>query len=55
MMHVTRRRVLATGLAACLAIGVKAVAQTDPLPSWNEGPAKKAIVDFVAPAVPAAL
>jgi phosphoserine phosphatase len=22
--------------------------QTDPLPSWNEGPAKKAIVDFVA-------
>ncbi len=24
-----------------------APAQTDPLPSWNEGPAKKAIVDFV--------
>ncbi len=24
-----------------------ALAQTDPLPSWNEGPAKKAIVDFV--------
>ncbi len=24
-----------------------ALAQTDPLPSWNEGPAKKAIVEFV--------
>ena len=24
------------------------LAQTDPLPSWNDGPAKKAIVDFVA-------
>jgi hypothetical protein len=26
---------------------VQASAQTDPLPSWNEGAAKKAIVDFV--------
>ena len=25
-----------------------AVAQTDPLPSWNEGAAKKSIIDFVA-------
>jgi hypothetical protein len=25
----------------------QAYAQTDPLPSWNEGPAKKAIVEFV--------
>src|SRR5215510_5816843 len=24
-----------------------ALAQTDPLPSWNAGPAKKAIVEFV--------
>ena len=24
-----------------------AMAQTDPLPSWNDGPAKKAIIDFV--------
>jgi hypothetical protein len=23
------------------------VTQTDPLPSWNDGPAKQAIVDFV--------
>ena len=30
-------------LAAC----VHVQAQTDPLPSWNDGPAKKAIIDFV--------
>jgi hypothetical protein len=30
-----------------LAIGARATAQNDPLPSWNEGPAKKAIVEFV--------
>jgi phosphoglycolate phosphatase-like HAD superfamily hydrolase len=32
--------------AVMLAIS-PAMAQTDPLPSWNEGPAKKAIVEFV--------
>jgi hypothetical protein len=26
---------------------VQALAQTDPLPSWNEGQAKKAIIQFV--------
>jgi phosphoserine phosphatase len=30
-----------------LAVGVRASAQTDPLPSWNDGAAKKAIVEFV--------
>ena len=34
-------------LAALLAVGAQAYAQTDPLPSWNDGPAKKAIVEFV--------
>jgi phosphoglycolate phosphatase-like HAD superfamily hydrolase len=29
-------------------IGTPALAQTDPLPSWNEGAAKKSIADFVA-------
>ncbi len=29
-------------------VGVHAQAQSDPLPSWNDGPAKKAIVEFVA-------
>ena len=34
-------------LVALLAIGAQAFAQTDPLPSWNDGPAKRAIVAFV--------
>ena len=34
-------------LAALLAVGAQAYAQTDALPSWNDGPAKKAIVEFV--------
>ena len=34
-------------LAASLALVAPAFAETDPLPSWNDGPAKKAIVDFV--------
>jgi phosphoglycolate phosphatase-like HAD superfamily hydrolase len=38
-------RVLA--LAGLLALGTRAQAQTDSLPSWNDGAAKKAIVEFV--------
>ena len=34
-------------LVALLAISAQAFAQTDPLPSWNDGPAKQAIVAFV--------
>jgi phosphoglycolate phosphatase-like HAD superfamily hydrolase len=34
-------------LGAALAFSAQALAQTDPLPSWNDGPAKKAIVEFV--------
>jgi len=34
-------------LAVSLAISSLAIAATDPLPSWNDGPAKQAIVDFV--------
>ena len=30
-----------------LLVCAQAYAQTDPLPSWNDGPAKKAIVEFV--------
>lgn len=33
--------------AAALLFAAQALAQTDPLPSWNDGPAKKAIVEFV--------
>jgi len=44
------RRVLFAALATILVFGsgVPAWAQTDPLPSWNNGAAKQAIVDFVA-------
>ena len=38
--------VLALLVGAQLALA-QAPPQTDPLPSWNEGPAKQAIVDFV--------
>jgi phosphoglycolate phosphatase-like HAD superfamily hydrolase len=38
---------LTLALVATLAAGAQAVAQTDPLPSWNDGPAKQAIVGFV--------
>jgi len=34
-------------LAAGLALAAHALAQTDPLPSWNDGPAKQAIIKFV--------
>ena len=34
-------------LSALLALGLAAQAQTDPLPSWNDGAAKQAIVNFV--------
>jgi phosphoglycolate phosphatase-like HAD superfamily hydrolase len=34
-------------LAALLFVFGQAHAQTDPLPSWNDGPVKKAITDFV--------
>jgi phosphoglycolate phosphatase-like HAD superfamily hydrolase len=34
-------------LFSWLALSTQAFAQTDPLPTWNDGPAKQAIVDFV--------
>jgi hypothetical protein len=34
-------------LAALLVIGAQALAETDPLPSWNDGATKAAIVAFV--------
>jgi hypothetical protein len=40
-------RVLALALLAWLAVSAQALAETDPLPSWNDGPAKQAIVAFV--------
>src|SRR5208282_6087468 len=37
----------ALALGALIALAGTAQAQTDPLPSWNDGPAKQAIVRFV--------
>ncbi len=42
-----RRFGLLLALAVWLGLGMAALAQTDPLPSWNDGPAKKAILEFV--------
>ena len=42
---------VAKGVAAAamaLLVSLPALAQTDPLPSWNDGPTKQGIVDFVA-------
>ncbi len=48
-MKTTRRTFLnvAATLSTILLIGGTAFAQTDPLPSWNAGAAKKSIADFV--------
>src|SRR6186713_1399059 len=44
-----RRGFLVLGTAAgLLGGGASAVAQSDPLPSWNDGASKKAILDFVS-------
>src|SRR5215467_3363748 len=44
----TRRRLgVLLAVVASLWSSTQVFAQTDPLPSWNDGAAKKAIVDFV--------
>src|SRR5688572_5496021 len=46
-----RRRAFVPGLAAAtvvLASGMPSFGQADPLPSWNDGPVKRAILEFVA-------
>jgi phosphoglycolate phosphatase-like HAD superfamily hydrolase len=42
-----RLRVMPMTFLALLAASTQAIAQTDPLPSWNDGAPKKAIVAFV--------
>jgi phosphoserine phosphatase len=41
-------RSLGIALLAAVATATVATAQTDPLPSWNDGPSKRAILKFVA-------
>jgi phosphoglycolate phosphatase-like HAD superfamily hydrolase len=48
MIGLTRRMLFAAAAAMSLAGACPALAQPDPLPSWNNGKAKSAIVDFVA-------
>lgn len=45
MVAMRRCCLIAIAMGAILA---QAFAQVDPLPSWNDGPAKQAILDFVA-------
>ena len=40
-------RVMALALCALLLVVAQTHAQTDPLPSWNDGPAKQSIIQFV--------
>ena len=61
MMHALTRRSLLAAFAGCLLLLASPVARgeapaagteppaaaTDPLPSWNDGPTKTSIVDFV--------
>src|SRR5262245_10148944 len=42
-----RRRSLLVGFLALFLTAINPHAQTDPLPSWNDGPAKQRIVAFV--------
>lgn len=48
-MNIHRRLFLTSGLvlALGLTLGPPALAETDALPAWNDGPTKQAIVDFV--------
>lgn len=49
--HSIRRRRFIAGLLAAIALPAfpaGAIAQTDPLPSWNDGPVKTSITDFVS-------
>ena len=45
-IHLISRRIALLLCAVCLPV-LAARAQTDPLPSWNDGAAKQAIVAFV--------
>jgi phosphoserine phosphatase len=49
LVNIVRPILLVTWLAAnFVTVPYLALAQSDPLPSWNDGPAKKSVTDFVA-------
>jgi len=50
LLNILSRRLVSMaliGLALCGLGGLGALAQDDPLPSWNDGPTKQSIIDFV--------
>ena len=48
LLACTRRSLLIALVGVGICLSVSASAQTDPLPSWNDGAVKKSITDFVA-------
>jgi hypothetical protein len=48
-MEITRRDLIKASAAITVlgTLGRASAAAQDPLPSWNDGPSKKAILDFV--------
>ncbi len=47
MKMIHTRNLLATALVGALSLATTIARASDPLPSWNDGPAKQSIVDFV--------
>ena len=48
MIIASRYHIIAAALLAALAFTITTIARAaDPLPSWNDGPAKKSIITFV--------
>src|SRR5438552_17764632 len=47
MKTIRTRNLLATALVGALSLATTIARASDPLPSWNDGAAKQAIVDFV--------
>jgi hypothetical protein len=46
-LHASQLRLLLPGFVAILAICICSIANAaDPLPSWNDGPAKRVILEF---------
>jgi len=47
MKNIRNYRLLATALIVGVALTATAARAQDPLPSWNDGPAKQSIIDFI--------